>query len=434
MVVIMENKLESNKAYEFEKEYFPCAKEWWCVEGFFTTIENNKKWSFKGDFYQAIGKDKTYWSVFSITIFDLDKNKNYFFQYADESSKLDIAKEKFYIKFGKTYIKGSFPNYQMNLFDPIDNITLNLKYKAESLPYWVAQKTTDGWLPWSLGYYRYGFIPKNKIEGTIDIDGEKLTFNGEGYFEHIWGNFSFLSMSSSRRSIKKSISMYTKLIGNWIHNQEFKIPKSIMFGTDNRAPGYDWIWAILDNGWSIFFGNMMLWIMEGPATGTLILSKDGINYNEFSNIYFKYNKMKYLKDHDFYYPIELEICATKGHEKLYLKCKNITEGFQDLARAKKVAKFGFMICQVPCKLDGYYINGNKKSSIKGLSKMEFHRTLRPLGHNSLKINFDISKNRFGIFSSFDSHYFRKKLDINFYLLPKPNLKINFDRINKPQLK
>ena len=53
---------------------------------------------------------------------------------------------------------------------------------------------------------------------------------------------------------------------------------------------------------------------------------------------------------------------------------------------------------------------------------------------ALKFNFELSQNRFDILSSFDSHYFGKKLDINLQFLPKPNLKIRFNRINKSQLK
>ena len=59
MVILMMKKEKALHTYEFEQEHFPCAKEWWCVEGFFTTIENKKRWSFKADLYQTIGKDKS---------------------------------------------------------------------------------------------------------------------------------------------------------------------------------------------------------------------------------------------------------------------------------------------------------------------------------------------------------------------------------------
>jgi hypothetical protein len=427
-------KKVTSKNNEFEKEQFPCAKEWWCIEGFLNTIKNNKKWSFKADLYQAIGRDKTTWSVYTLTLFDLVTQKTFRYNSANDSSKLQSKKDKFYIKFDKSYIKGSYPTYQTQFMDPNININLNLRIHAESLPYWIAQKITDGWLPWGLGNYRYGFIPKNEIKGKITINKQKLSIIGNCYFEHIWGDFSFYYLSAYKRSLKKTISTYTKLMGNWIHHQDIKIPKSIMFSTDNRPSGYDWIWVILDNGWSIFYGNFIFWVIEGPATGILILSKDGIKYDEFCNIHFKYNKMKYLKKYDFYYPTELELIATKKYEKLYLHIRNTHESIEDLTEEKDEKRIlGFMIGQVPSKAEGYYFNGNKKISLDGVSKMEFHRLLRRSGHNSIKFNFELSKNCFRILSNLNSHYFGKKIDINLNLFPRTKLKIKFNKINKSQL-
>jgi hypothetical protein len=165
--------------------------------------------------------------------------------------------------------------------------------------------------------------------------------------------------------------------------------------------------------------------------GILIISKDGKTDNEFGNIRFKYNKMKYLKKFDFYYPNELEIKATKGNEKIYLNFKNISESFEDIftTTGRKIIR-GFAICQVPCKVDGYYINGTKKVNIGGTSKVEFHRLLSILGHNSLSINFELTKNCCYIISHFNSHYFRKKISFKLQFLPKPSLKIRFKKLIK----
>ena len=127
------------------------------------------------------------------------------------------------------------------------DISYHQNNHAESQPYWVAQQITKGWLPWGLGYYRYGFIPKNEIKGNIIINDKKYTILGKGYFEHIWGDFSFFYLSSAKKSFKKTITIYVKLLGNWIHNQDIRFPKSIILSTDNRPPGYDWSWILLDN-------------------------------------------------------------------------------------------------------------------------------------------------------------------------------------------
>jgi len=423
------------KSNDIEKEYFPCTKEWWCAEGFFTTIENNKKWSFKASFYQGILKSKFIVSLYNITIFDFKDNKIYNYHSENESSKLESDKDRFYIKYDKSYMKGSFPTYQMLFNDPKNNINLDIIDNAESSPYWVAQQVNNGWLPWGFGYYRYGFIPTNKIEGTITIKGKEFSIKGKGYFEHIWGDFSFLNLRKIKRSIKKTLSTYTKLIGWWFHNQDIKIPKSIRFSTDNRPFGYDWFWAVLDNNWSIFYGNLIFWITEGPATGILILNKNHDNYYDFGNIHLKYIKMKYLDQYDFYYPIELEIIATKENEKLYLHFKNISDCFEDFYETTNKKIFlGFLISQVPCEVDGYYFDGKEKIYLNGISKMEFHRLLNVFGHNTLKFDIGISPKYFCIKTNFNTHLFGKNLDIYLQLLPKSKLNIRFNKINKKNIK
>ena len=109
------------------------------------------------------------------------------------------------------------------------NIELQLKYHAESLPYWVAQQITDGHLPMGLGSYRYGFIPDGNLSGTIRIDEKKYTVEGKGYYEHVWGNFSYTNPFRNISEYKKTLSTYAKLIGRQIVGSKVKIPKSIAF-------------------------------------------------------------------------------------------------------------------------------------------------------------------------------------------------------------
>jgi len=408
----MKKRSKSHYNIDFEKERFPCTKEWWCVEGFFTTLENDKKWSFKADLYQAIGRDKSIWSVHTFTLFDLENNKSYKYLSEDDSKKITSEKNRFNIKYNESYMKGTYPNYKMLFSDPENKITLDIEFDAEALPHWISQNITDGWLPFGLGCFKYGFVPKNKIKGILNINNQAFSIKGKGYFEHIWGDFSFFNFYSSKRSIIKTVSIYAKLLGRWIRNLDIKMLKSITFSTDNRPPGYDWCWCILDNGWSIFYGNIM------------------------SYINFKYNKTKYLKKYDFYYPSELEITAKKDRKKIFLHISNISESVEDLTEATEEKNLlGFILCQVPSKVKGYYFKGyyfnrNKKISLTGVSKIEIHRVLKAFGHNSIKFNYVFSKNRFGVLFNLYSNYFGKKIDINLQFLPRPNLKIIFNRTNK----
>ena len=424
----MVEKTKNPLTTKFEKEYFPCAKEWWCIVGYLNSIKGNNKWSYKVDFLQIMKKNKFPWSYYSLTLFDINKNKSYFYSSEKDNLKMKTKNDNFFIQYDKSFLKGSYPEYQMYLDDKKNNISLDLKINVKSNPYWVAQKITDGCLPWGLGYFRYGYIPKNDINGSIDIDNKKTTVKGKGYFEHVWGDFSFFDVLPSQRSIIKSFLIYAKLIGRWICNQESKIPNSIILSTDNRPMGYDWIWAILDNDWSLFFGNLMFWLAEGPATGVLILTKDGRKYCEFSNIRFKYKKLKYLEKFDLYYPIELEIIAKKDKEKIFFYIKNETdsiENFNEFTDQKNT--LGLLVSQVPCKIEGYYQKDNKRINFRGVSKMESHRVVRTFGHTSLKFNYSFSKNDFKIKSILDCHRFGKKIDLNISFLPKLKFKI---KINK----
>ena len=138
---------------EFEKEYFPCKKEWWCVEGYFNTIETKKKWFYKSTLFQGIDKVKKVWKANTMSIFDIDSKKIYFYNTINGNSKLDSKNDSFQIKYDKSFIKGSYPNYKMSFFDLDNNINLNLEYNSIAFPYWVAKKITEGILPWGLGFH-----------------------------------------------------------------------------------------------------------------------------------------------------------------------------------------------------------------------------------------------------------------------------------------
>jgi hypothetical protein len=433
LVILMGNKAEEPSIDDFEQERFPCAKEWWCVEGFFTAVEGGKQWSFKADFYQAIIKRRFQASYSSLTIFDLTDRKKYYYYAENDFAKLVTKQNPFNVQFDSSYISKPDAGYELNFVDKTHNISLKLDVHAASTPYWVAKQMTDGWLPWGFGYYRYGFIPKNTIEGTLYFQNKKYVITGKGYLEHAWGDFSYLTSPSTRRSLTKIVSVYAKLIGWWVHNHEFTIPKSLALSTDNRPPGYDWFWAILDNGWSLFYGNVVFWITEGPATGTLIVSKDGEHYDEFSDIHFKYNQMKYVEKYDFYYPTDLELIARKGHETLTLHIANATESTENVFELENGGRYlGLLISQVPSTINGYYTTSEEKIALTGDAKLESNRLLTIYGHTSVKFKITFTEKQRAIASCFHSHYFGKNLKIDVQFLPRPRLKIKYTRLKKPQ--
>jgi len=418
-----------------EREHFPSGREWWCSEAFFTTIEDGRKWSFKNGFTQWVDKPNIVGSNYSQTLFDL--NKNTFFRHysSNKSRKLITSSDSFNIQFQNSVLKGGYPHYDMYLVDDTNDIVLELKYNAESIPRWVAQNITDGRMPMGFGDFRYGFIPRLKLSGIMKKGNKEYTIDGNGYFEHVWGDFSFVNPFSNVKGLKGTFQTYAKLISWWKQHHTIKIPKNISFSSENNPFGYDWIWAYFDNGWSIFFGNIRFWIYEGPAMGTLIITKNGMDYTEFCNIRFRYHKVEYSKMYDFYYPTDLELIAKKDHQQIRLRCKSISTTMEGVTKSPSGRYWlGFVITEVPCVIDGFYSDQGRKTMLNGSAKLESHRLVSIFGHNLLKLEFLLPPNGFGISSQFVSHYFKKNVRLNIQLIPRPHLKFGFNKIRKKIVK
>ncbi len=411
---------------EDERDHFPSVIEWWCPEVFFKTMDDNKKWSLNASFTYGYGNSKNnFISMFKMALFD--QNKNTYFEYLDKMDKPLLMSKSidggFEIKYNKSFIKGSFPDYEMSFNDTKNNILIDLNFHAKSMPHWVAQDITNGRLPLGLSYYKYGFIPKLDVTGNIKLDDKTSKLKGIGYFEHVWGDSSFVNPFTHLSGLKETISTYTKFAGWWIHNNKVKIPKTIAFTSENNPIGYDWIWAVLDNGWTIFYGNLMFWVMKGPAAGVLILSKDDINYAEFGNMTFRYNKIKYAKELDFSYPSEIELHAAKGKEQLHLTFSMTQEPREYISRYSSGKYWlGLSICEAPGEVKGYYYDGDKKIDLKGFCKIEPQRKISRFGHNSIKLDFLLPPDGFGISADVDSHYIKKKISTHIQLIPRPKFR------------
>lgn len=420
---------------EDEREHPLSVIEWWYIEAFFKSIEDNKRWSIKSGFNEWLyPKSKEIGCIFNMTLFEQDKNKHLIYYSRNDSTKLKSDKDNYYVRYEDSFMKGSYPCYEFYFNDKKNNIKLDMRYQAEVLPHWLMQDVTDGKLPMGMGLYRYGFIPKCKISGTMIRNNTTYHIDGKGYFEHVWGDFWYDNPLSNFSGLKKTIPTYSKLIGWWLHNNKIRIPKSIMFATENNPLGYDWAWALLDNGWTIFYGNIMFWIMEGPAPGVLILLKDGNKYEEFGNIYFKYNKTRHSKEYDFYYPEEMEVTAQRRKEKLHLRFTMTTDSREHIVRFLGGKHWlGYVICEAPGTVDGTYFDGEKKIKLSGICKIEPQRQASVIGHNSLKIDILKPPSGVGISFDLDSHFFRKKIFTQIQLVPHPKIKFNLKKINNSNI-
>ncbi len=411
---------------QVEKDYFPCEREWFCAEA--VLRNKNKKYILKTVFTQWSNKNQPEGSYLSITLFDLKKDKDYSYYSCDKENKLETSEREFFICYKNSKIKGNYPNYKLKLFDEENKIEINLDFSAKSSPQLIAYDKTNGYIPMGLGFYKFGFVPRSIVSGTIKIDKEIFEVNGNGYFEHVWGDISYTNPFSTKSDIKKSISSYVKFFEWWKKNQKFKLPKSLEFCSENNPFGYDWIWCVFDNNWSIFYGNIMFWISKGPTAGILYLTKDGNNYSEFLNMRFEYTKMKSSKLYDFYYPVEIELTAENEKEKIFLKCSPVSGSHEGITRPSKSKYWkGFVVCEVPVKIQGWYENGSEKVILKGNGKFEPQRLVSMFGHNKLKADFCLPPEGFGIDFKLDSNYFQKDLFFKFRFLPELSLKINLKR-------
>ena len=60
---------------EDEKEHLSSALEWWCIEAFFKSIENNEKWTLKFDFTKWNIKPKSFGFIDKVTLLNQDSNE-----------------------------------------------------------------------------------------------------------------------------------------------------------------------------------------------------------------------------------------------------------------------------------------------------------------------------------------------------------------------
>lgn len=93
-------------------------------------------------------------------------------------------REKCSLKLGKSFCEGDLKNYKLH-------------YETERVQADVTLvSSTDSWRP-ETGHFLFDetkyfawlpSVPEGKMEATITVDGEKMTFTGTGYHDHNWGN------------------------------------------------------------------------------------------------------------------------------------------------------------------------------------------------------------------------------------------------------
>jgi len=402
-----------------EGDHFPVMKEWWTIETLFKTIEDNRKWNLISSFAYKLS-DKT--SFFQYVLFDITSGKYVVHKDVnDDIKKLLTTKNRIDIKFEKSYISGLYPNYNIHIEDEKQDFFADMKYTARSLPHWVAQNKTNGFLPIGLNYYRYGFLPNCDLTGTLQLNNKTFNIKGKGYIEHAYGNWSYENPFKKIHDLKKTISIYTKLGKWWLSQNKPHIPKSISLTTENNIFGYDWVWGVFDNEWSLFFGNSMFWVSEGPSFGSLYVSPDGYNYLEFCNVRFRYNKVIYIKEYDIYYPSEIELIGKLDDKRIQIKFSKSTDSYEYISpyENSKIYK-AWILCEMPGRMTGLYSDKERTVNLEGDCKIVILRLPSSFGHNSIKFDFLLPPKGVGVDINFNSHYLKKEIFTKLHFAPKPS--------------
>ncbi len=425
-------KLKNPWTPQDEGDHHPSMKEWWCFESLFKTLEDNRKWTLKTTMAY---EQETPSCFIAHTLFDMTNRKCVIHQnFNDDVNKLSHKKNKVEVSYKKSSYNGLYPNYHVHIDDGKQEFMADIGYKAQSLPHWSAQNITNGFLPIGFDYYRYGWLLNCDISGKLNIGDKSYNIKGKGYLEHAYGNWSYKNPFQKLSGIKQTISIYARLVAWWLSQRRPGFPRRIGFATDNNIMGNDWFWGVFDNNWSVFYGNSMFWLTEGPAFGVLSITPDGKEFWDFCNVQFHYNKLLYIKKYDMYYPCDIELCGQLNDKKINLRVWMTTENFEYISPYRKGNFYkAYIICEMPGRIEGVYTDNERTVKLQGDCKIEIQRQPSILGHNSLKFDFLLPPKGVGMSVDLHSSHLGKKMFTKFQLMPYPKIKCGFRRINSSKI-
>ena len=411
-----------------EGSHYPVTREWWTFETLFST------------------SDKRKWNLMLIMSYNLEK-PNCFFQYTlfditnktcvlrkdidDNIKKFRHEKNKLDLVYEKNYSKGRFPDYTLHLEDESQSFMFDIDLHAISFPHWIAQDITNGSLPIGLNFYKYGYIPNAIIKGEMMLQDQSFNITGNGYIEHVWGDWSYQKPLSNIKNLRKTFRTYINLGKWWISHHTPKIPETIGFTTENNIFGYDWVWGVFDNNWSVFYGNILFWLYQGPAFGVLTLTPNGKTYWDFSDITYRYNKVHYVKEYDIYFGSDIDLIARLYDKTITLNFSLNTNAYDYIDPFNHQGFYrAFILAEMPGTISGIYKDDHQEIKLKGDCKMMPLRQPSILGHNAVTLTLTKPPKGFGISFDLNSHYLKKKIDASIQLIPKPKCSFEIKSLNR----
>lgn len=405
---------------ENEGDHYPCGREWWNIDAFFQSAGTN--WSITASFEYEL---ETPACNMFLTLFNLDNETHYSLgSYGDDIGTLLHKKGSVDLRYGASWMQGRYPEYVVHF--ERDVFTIHMQFKAVTPPKFVADNISSGILPMGLGYYIYGFIPFCTVEGTFSVNGRISALSGKGYYEHVWGNWTYGSPLQNSMDIRKVSSAYVRLASWWLSHRRSFIPSSVALSSENNMFGYDWMWASFTNNWSLFYGNIMFWMTKGPVFGILYLITPEGEYITFCNIRHKYGKMEYVEAYDVYYPSEIFITAREESKKLVLhfSMNNVVHTYLDHNLSSPYWKV-IALWESPGIVTGYYSDDEHYVTLEGLCEIEPERQISILGHGRLNLYVPHPYNGLGVEAEITSHLLGVRIELDLYLLPFSKTNIRF---------
>jgi predicted secreted hydrolase len=328
------------------------TQEWWYFNAYFNEYDSElRNWSLMISFNQMGRAD-----MFFMTLYN-NENKSYGGSVVGLSGAIQSKKPGVNVQYKTSYAIGIYPNWHIYVEDGYlneNNITINLSYKANSLPLWLLFNTGHNMSLSPGGHY---CIKNCEVTGEIKINEIVYSVNGVGYHEHSW--FKFLSKEQKEVDLQNSGQGQTSL-------QEI-------------IDVWDWFSIHFDNGWDMFSGKFL---QQSPLAkfmpGNLWITPDGENITEC--FFFSY---KFLETKESSIP-SIEI-PTKIHIRAIFLNTLITNPFKGLVRLDVIIKtkniheylWGdppqYCMWEGPCSVKGTIKWRGNTVELNGWSMMEVTR-------------------------------------------------------------
>jgi len=211
--------LKENDEGSHHNSFFK-IQEWW----YYHVLFNDSKSKLKN--WAIVISLSTFPHIDSIKLVLHDnKENNYGNIYLKNKGTCKTSGSGVNVKIDSSYAIGKYPKWHVyadnkGLDKP--EITVDLNFKAESLPVWLLKNTGYNLSTSPFGYY---CIMNCDVEGEISIDDKIYKVRGIGYHDHTW-----------MPSLKETESKPQK--------------KFIDFNI------WDWLCVHFDNGWNVFVGKI----------------------------------------------------------------------------------------------------------------------------------------------------------------------------------